>query len=96
MGCPLPQYIKEERRGGADPLYGAPWGVLLPSGVGFPPFHVVGVGVKEREKRSEGRRGRSPPPLVQFKLGLGGGGRSLPSLFPLKPNKAHVLPGKFP
>ena len=43
---------------------GAPkGGVLLPPGVGFPPpFQVVGVGVKERGKRREGRRGRSPSP----------------------------------
>ena len=37
MGCPLPQYIKEERRGGAGPLSMArPRGVLLPPRVGFP------------------------------------------------------------
>ena len=41
---------------------GAPRGVLLPPAVGFPPFHVVGVGVKVREERREGRRGRSPSP----------------------------------
>ena len=43
-----------------------PGGVLLPPGVGFLPFHVVGVGEKEREE------GVWPLPLVQFGLGLGG------------------------
>ena len=61
-GVPPSPYIKEWRRGGAGPLYGAPWGVLLPPGVGFPPFQVVGVGDKEGEERREGRRGRRPSP----------------------------------
>ena len=37
-GVPPPPYIKEWRRGRADPLWRAPRGVLLPPGVGFPPF----------------------------------------------------------
>ena len=55
-------------------MLGAPGGgVLLPPGVGFPPpfFQVVGVGVKERGERREGRRGAALP-LVQFGLVIGG------------------------
>src|SRR4051812_9822195 len=36
MGCPLPPYIKEKGREEAGPRFGAPRGVLLPPGVGFP------------------------------------------------------------
>ena len=37
LGCPLPPYIKEQGREEAGPRFGAPRGVLLPPGVGFPP-----------------------------------------------------------
>ena len=50
------------------------------------------VGEKEGEGGTE-ERGAGP--LVQFGLGLGGA-PSLSSLFPLKPNKTHILPGEFP
>src|SRR4051812_13234275 len=36
MGCPLPPYIKEWRRGGPALSMVRPRGVLLPPGVGFP------------------------------------------------------------
>src|SRR3954471_7901853 len=36
MGCPLPPYIKEWRRGGPALSMARPRGVLLPRGVGFP------------------------------------------------------------
>ena len=36
MGCPLPPYIKEWRRGGPALSMARPRGVLLPPGVGFP------------------------------------------------------------
>ena len=50
-----------------------PWGVLLPPGVGLPPFLVgLGEGGKRRE-REEGKGGTAPPLLVLF--GLGGRGR---------------------
>ena len=45
-------------------------GVLLPLGVGLPPF-LVGLGLEGEgvEEKEEG--GRRPPLLVQFGLGLG-------------------------
>ena len=46
---------------------GRPGGVLLPSGVGLPPFLVgLGEGVKEEGERKE--RGAPPPYLVQFRV----------------------------
>ena len=62
MGCPPPPYIKEWRRGGAGSLLWRALGSPTPTGSRIPPFHVVGVGEKEREKRREARRGRSPSP----------------------------------
>ena len=59
---PTPVYKGVEEGEGRPSLWRALGGVLLPLGVGFPPFQVVGVGVKERGKRREGRRGRSPSP----------------------------------
>ena len=64
MGCPLPQYIKEKRRGGAGPLYGVP----------CPCSRSRSQGKGRKKERKEGAR---PLPLVQFGLGLGGGGRGL-------------------
>ena len=61
-GAPYPVYKGVEEGEGRPSLWRALGGVLLPPGVGFPPFQVVGVGVKERGKRREGRRGRSPSP----------------------------------
>ena len=70
---------------------GAPGRVLLPPGVGLPPF-LVGLGVgtgKEEGERKEG--GRRPPLLVLF--GLGGRGARLPlspfSSSSTRPTKAH-------
>ena len=91
---PLPPYIKEERRGRGPAPMARPGGVLLPAGVGFLPFQVVGVGDKEGEEKRR-KEGAQPLPLVQFRLGLGGA-PSLSSLFPLKLNMAHILPGEFP
>ena len=62
MGCPLATYIKEWRRGRGPAPMARPGGVLLPPGVGFLPFQVVGVGDKEGEEGREGRRGRHPSP----------------------------------
>ena len=39
-----------------------PGGVLLPPGVGLPPFQVVGVGVKEGEREEKEGGGAAPPP----------------------------------
>ena len=42
-----------------SPRRGAPGGVLLPPGVGLPPF-LVGVGEKERGGEEEGKGGCTP------------------------------------
>ena len=71
MGCPLPLYIKEQGGGAADQGGGAPGGVLLPPGVGLPPFLVgIGEGGKEVEEKKE--KGGAAPLLVQFGLGRKG------------------------
>ena len=57
MGFPLATYIKEWRKGRGPAPMARPGGVLLPPGVGFLPFQVVGVGDKEGEEGREGRRG---------------------------------------
>ena len=76
MGCPLPPYIKEQGGRGGRPGGGAPGGVLLPSGVGLPPFLVgLGEGGKEEGERKE--RGGAAPLLVQFGL-EGEGAHGLP------------------
>ena len=55
-----------------------PGGVLLPSGVGFPPFHVVGVGEKEREIEEKEGGGAAPPPSpIRTRL-WGEGGAACP------------------
>ena len=64
-GVPLPPYIKEPRGGAAGQEEGAPGGVLLPPGVGFPPF-LVGIGFgrgKEEREKEGGRRPPSPWPI---------------------------------
>ena len=68
-----------------------PGGVLLPPGVGFPPFQVVGVGEKEGEER--GKEGGSAPHPIR--IGLGGTSSTLAFLssITLRPNKAHILRG---
>ena len=94
LEVPLSPYIKEwRRRRGSAPM-AHPGGVLLPPGVGFLPFHVVGVGDKEGE-REEKEGGGAAPPLVQFGLVLGGGARPA-SPSPLKPSKAHILVPRIP
>ena len=71
---------------------GTQGGVLLPPGVGLPPF-LVGLGLgrgKEEGERKEGG-GRRPPLLVLFGLG-GRGARPSPdrlSSSPQRPTKAH-------
>ena len=60
FGVPLPPYIKEQGGRGGRPGGGAPGGVLLPPGVGLPPFLVgLGEGGKEEEEKKE----RGAPPL---------------------------------
>ena len=61
-GAPLPPYIKEQGGRCGRPGGGAPRGVLLPPGVGLPPFLVgLGEGGKEEEERK--KRGAPPPSL---------------------------------
>ena len=69
---PCPLYIKEQG-GGVRPARteGTPGGVLLPPGVGFPPF-LVGIGFGKGERGEREGRGAPPPLLVLF--GLGGRG----------------------
>ena len=92
MGCPLPPYIKEWRRGPAKEG-GAPkgGGVQLPPVVGLPFFLLVGEG----RKRKEGGKKGGPAPLP-IRIGIGGGPSLAPfPSFPLRPNKAHIPPGGF-
>ena len=58
---PLPVYKGVEEERGRLSLWRA-LGSTTPTGSRVPPFHVVGVGVKEREERREERRGHSPFP----------------------------------
>ena len=88
-GAPLAPYIKEQGGGGGRPGGGAPGGVLLPPGVGLPPF-LVGVGEGEGGGREEGKGGAAPL-LVQFGL-EGEGARGLPWPPLLFSTKAHVGP----
>ena len=60
--------------------------------------HPSLVGVGEGGKEEERRKERGAAPLVQFRPE---GGCAPPSFWPLSsipvwPNKAHILPGKFP
>ena len=100
-GAPSP-YIKEWRRGRADPLYDAPKGSPTPTESRIPPILVELGALTSSRSRSQGKgrekrrkEGAQPLPLVQFGLGVGRA-PNLSSLFPLKPNKAHILPGEFP
>ena len=56
----MPPYIKDQRGGAAGQEEGAPGGVLLPPGVGFPPF-LVGIGFGKGEEERERRKGAPPP-----------------------------------
>ena len=91
---PAPVY-KGAGEGAAVQEEGAPGGVLLPPGVGFPPS-LVGLG--EKEGGEGGRKGGALPPPSPIRT-RGGGGRvacpGLLSLSPLWPNKAHTLTGGF-
>ena len=93
MGCPLPPYIKEQGGEAAGQERGMPGEVLLPPGVGLPPFLVgLGEGGKEDGERKE-KGGRRPPLLVLFGLGGGARGPALAAspllhkgpLWPIKP-----------
>ena len=61
MGCPLPPYIKEWRRGGPALSMDAPQGgFLLLVGVGFPPS-IVGVGEEGKEEAGRRKEGGAAP-----------------------------------
>ena len=74
-------------------------GVLLPPGVGLPPFLVqLGEGKdgKEKEKEGEGGKGGKggrPPSPIRFGLG---GPRALPPLFHHLAHEAHCFFLVFP
>jgi hypothetical protein len=87
---PAPVYKGARGRCGR-PGEGAPGGVLLPLGVGLPPF-LVGIGFGRRKRERE-RRKEGPDPLAlnQFGLGLGGARPTL-ALLPSFFTKAHVGP----
>ena len=96
LGVPPAPVYKGAVEGAAGQDEGAPGGVLLPPGVGFPPF-LVGIGFGRGKEEREKEGGHRPPLLVLF--GLGGRGAwpspgHLSSL-PLKPTKAHIPPGGF-
>ena len=87
-GCPSPVY-KGSRGGGgaAGQEEGAPGGVLLPPGVGFPPFPSWNR-IREGERGEREGRGRRPPLLDLF--GLEGEGRVAQPWPPLlSSTKAH-------
>ena len=64
-GCPLPPYIKDQRGGAAGQEEGAPGGVLLPPGVGFPPFPSWNR-IREGGKRRERRKGGAAPLSLSY------------------------------
>ena len=88
-------YIKEWRRGRAGPLLWHALGSPTPTGSRIPPFPSSRSRREGRGREKRRKEGAQPLPLVQFGLGLRVA-PSLSSLFPLKPNKAHILPGEFP
>ena len=97
----MPPYIKEQGGRGGRPRRAHQGGSPTPTGSRIPPFLVELGALPSNRSRREGKgkekrrkEGAPPLPLVQFRLSIGG--RSLSSLFPLKPNKAHLLPGEFP
>ena len=80
--------LREKRRAGQEE--GAPGGILLPPGVGSPPF-LVGIGFGKGEEEREKEGGRRPPLLVLFGL-RGRGARPSPghlSSLPLRLIMAH-------
>ena len=68
--------------------YGGAGGVLLLPGVGLPPppiLFLIGLPSGKREREVAGHLGEARSPLW-----------AAPFTFPLKPNKAHILPDEFP
>ena len=75
--------------------YGAPWKSPSPTGSRIPPLPSSKSRSQGKGREKRRKEGAQPHPLVQFRLGLGGA-PNLSSLFPLKPNKARILPDEFP
>src|SRR5215216_951021 len=101
MGCPLPKYIKEERRRRPAKEEGRGQGSPTPTGSRIPSLSLIWTrrGRKEEERRRKGEgeekeRGGSPFSLVQFGPEGEGAQPALVAfpLFPLKPIKAHCFP----
>ena len=91
LGCPLPPYIKEQGGRCGRPGGGAPGGVLLPPGVGLPPFPSWNrIREKERE-RGRRKEGPGPPCPKPIRFGHWGACPTLP-LLPSISTKAHVGP----
>ena len=89
-GCPLPPYIKEWGRGEGRPSMARPGGVLLPPGVGFPPFPSWTRREGRERGREGGRKGGHP-----IRIGHGGG---MPSTSPPPPLSHYgpIRPIYFP
>ena len=71
LGVPPAPVYKGSKGGAAGQEEGAPGGVLLPPGVGFPPFPSWNR-IREVEKR-EREGGGVPAPSLLVLFGLGGG-----------------------
>ena len=67
----------------------------VPVGYRNPPGGLLGLMGPSGEEEGWSGQAARPLPLFQFGPSLRGA-RSLPSLFPLNPNKAHILPSEFP
>ena len=71
--------------------------VLLPPGVGLPPF-LVGIGFVEggkEEREVDGGPAPSPCPIRTKGGGARGPALAASPLLPLRPIKAHIAPGGF-
>ena len=94
-GVPLGHVYKGVEEGERADPYGAPWRSPTPTGSRIPPLPSSRSRTQGKGREKRRKEGAQTLPLVQFGLGLGGA-HSLPSLFSLKPDKAHILPGEFP
>ena len=98
-GVPPAPVYKGARGERCGQPWGAPGGVLLPPGVGLPPFLVqLGEGKEGKEKEKEGEGGKEgkggrPPSPIRFGLG---GPRALPPLFHHLAHEAHYFFLVFP
>ena len=93
----MPPYIKEQGGEVAGQERGAPGGVLLPPGVGFPPF-LVGIGFRRGKEEGE-RKERGAPAPSPCPIWTRGEGRAAlpwpPLLFSTKAHYGPLTPGGF-